>query len=72
MSEKVNVIYKGAGKQNFVCEGKNAQRNISNGDIITDIPKNVYERDMKKDPKFMLVGEKKEKNKMEKSTKGSE
>jgi len=68
----VDVIYQGDGKINFVCEGKSPQFDIKKGDVIMSIPKNVYDRDLKNDPRYKILKEKANQNKMEKETKGDD
>ena len=67
----VDVIYKGAGRINFMTKGK-FQRNVKNGDVITDVPKEMYDKDLKNDPRFEVLKSKSNKNKMQQSMKGSE
>ena len=68
----VDVIYQGDSKVNFVCEGKSPEYGIKKGDVIMNIPQNVYDRDLKDDTRYKILKEKKDQNKMEKSTKGSD
>jgi len=63
----VDVIYNGDSRVHFMCEGK-VQRNVSKGDIITNIPQAVYDRDLKNDTRYTLVAEKKG-NKMQEGVK---
>ena len=73
MAEKVNVKFNGGveGSIHFQCPGVSA-RNINPGDIISNIPKEVYESDLKNDPRYTLVTEKTKEeimtNKKEKQT----
>ena len=59
----VDVIYNGDSRIHFMCEGK-TQRNVNNGDVITNIPQYVYDRDLKNDTRYKIVSEKKA-NKMQ-------
>jgi hypothetical protein len=63
----VDLIYTGDSRVHFICEGK-TQRNVSKGDIITNIPQAVYDRDLKQDTRYKLVSEKKA-NKMQEGIK---
>ena len=67
----VSVIYKGNGRKNFVCNGRGVVRNVGNGDVITDIPQEVWDKDLQFDENFSLLVEKKDVNKLEQKTKGS-
>ena len=71
MGEKINVKFNGGleGSIHFSAPGVSA-RNVNKGDIIQGIPKEVYEAEMKDDPRFSLIVEKSEtfSNKKEKQT----
>ena len=67
----VSVIYKGDDVINFKCDGISPRFNVAKGDLIENIPSEVYERDLKNNENFSLLTEKQDKNKMEKSTKGA-
>ncbi len=61
MGEKVKVKFNGGleGSIHFQCPGVTV-RNINAGDIISNIPKEVYEADLKNDPRYSLITEKSE------------
>lgn len=71
MSDKVKIKYNGGtdGSIHFKCPGVLAH-NVNPGDIISGVPKEVYEAELKDDPRFSLVSEKSEtfSNKKEKQT----
>lgn len=68
----VSVIYTGNDKVNFKCDGISPKFDIVNGDVITDIPQDVYDRDLKDDTRYRLLVEKKDVNKIERATKGGD
>ena len=68
----VSVIYTGNDKVNFKCDGVSPKFDLVNGSVIDNIPQDVYDRDLKNDARYRIVTEKKDQNKMEKSTKGGE
>ena len=62
----VAIRYKGTGKQNL-ANPKYTKRDIVNGDIL-DVPKEVAD-DLKNDPRWSILKEKKDVNKKQKETK---
>lgn len=73
MSEKVSVKFNGGipSSINFRCPGV-FKTNVKAGDIIEGVSKEIYDSELKDDPRFSLVGEKpldkKSTNKKEKQT----
>ena len=66
----VSVIYNGNDKAHIIIEGVAPINNASPGTVIDKVSQAVYDRDLKNDSRYSLVFEKKDQNKMEKSTKG--
>jgi len=72
---RVSVIYQGSDSINFKCPGV-FKANVQPGDVIENIPLDIFESEMKADPRYKLVSEKSVKgkafNKIQKSTESEE
>lgn len=74
MSDTVSIKFVGGVEDsiNFKCPGV-FKLNVQKGDIIENVPRETYEKELKNNFKFQLVSEKPQtksgyKNKMEKET----